>query len=257
MLSHRCDLRAVVVIGVSLRTMPITTCGHDTHVGCVRSHNEDAYLVEPTLGLGVVADGMGGHECGEVASKIVVECVLNEVQNGTSVAKSLLKAHHAVLDAAERGLGRCGMGSTALAIKMDGPQFEVVWVGDSRAYHWGGGRLTQITRDHSLVQQLVDRGEISLEQARTHPQRNYITQAIGMLSLEHLEVGRVQGRLSPGQQVLLCSDGLSGEVSDEEIAHVLAQDLSEQEKVDLLIHKALVNGGSDNITVLLVSAPGS
>lgn len=237
--------------------MPITTCGHDTHVGRVRKHNEDAYLIEPTLGLGIVADGMGGHECGEVASKIVVDCVREEVQGGTAVAKALVKAHHAVLDAAERGLGRCGMGSTAIVIKMDGHQFEVAWVGDSRAYIWSGGRLTQLTRDHSLVQQLVDRGEISHEQARTHPQRNYITQAIGMLSLERLEVGRVQGRLSPGQQVLLCTDGLNGEVSDAEIAEVLTQDLSEQKKVDLLIQKALLNGGSDNVTVLLVSAPGN
>lgn len=232
-------------------------CGHDTHVGRVRNHNEDAYLVEPTLGLGIVADGMGGHECGEVASRIVVDCIRKEVQEGTAVARSLVKAHHAVLDAAEKGLGRCGMGSTALVIKMDGQEFEVVWVGDSRAYVWNGARLIQITRDHSLVQQLVDRGEISLEDARTHPQRNYITQAIGMLSLEHLEVGRVKGRLSPGQQVLLCTDGLNGEVSDEEIAEVLARDLSEQEKVDLLIQKALMNGGSDNVTVLLVSAPGA
>jgi serine/threonine protein phosphatase PrpC len=235
--------------------MTIATCGHDTHVGRVRGHNEDTYLIEPSLGLGIVADGMGGHECGEVASKIVVDCVRDEVRNGTPVAQALLKAHHAVLNAAERGQGRCGMGSTALAIKMDASRFEIVWVGDSRAYIWSGGRLTQITRDHSLVQQLVDQGEITLEQARTHPQRNYITQAIGMLSLEHLEVGRVQGNLHRGQQILLCSDGLNGEVTDEEIAQILAQDLSEQEKVDLLIQKALDNGGSDNVTVLLVSGP--
>lgn len=237
--------------------MPITICGHDTHVGRVRSHNEDNYFVEPELGLGIVADGMGGHECGEIASRIVVDCVRKEVQDGISVAKALVKAHYAVLDAVEKGLGRCGMGSTALVIKMNGNQFEVAWVGDSRAYIWSGGRLTQITRDHSLVQQLVDRGEISVDEARTHPQRNYITQAIGMPSLEHLEVGHVQGRLSPGQQVLLCSDGLNGEVGEDEITAVLAQDLTEQQKVDRLIEKALANGGSDNITVLLMSAPGS
>lgn len=229
-------------------------CGHDTHTGHVRPHNEDCYLIDEALGLGVLADGMGGHECGEVASQVVVEQVRSEVRSGTPMAEALVKAHHAVLAAVRDGKGRSGMGSTALAVKMDGASFEVVWVGDSRAYLWGDGSLTQITRDHSLVQLMVDQGDISQEEAKTHPQRNFITQAIGMESLQRLEVGQVRGRLSSGQQLLLCSDGLSGEVDESQIVEVLSQTSDEQAKVDQLIQMTLDNGGRDNVTVLLVAS---
>ncbi len=235
--------------------MTIFTCGHDTHIGHIRPQNEDCYLIDAELRLGVLADGMGGHECGEVASKIVVEQIRREVRSGTSLAEALVKAHHAVLAAVRDGKGRAGMGSTALAVKIDDDSFEVVWVGDSRAYLWSHGALTQITRDHSLVQLMVDQGDITAEEAEFHPQRNFITQAIGMESLSRLEVGLVRGRLYPGQQILLCSDGLSGELSVDEITAILSQQADEQAKVDQLIQTALDNGGSDNVTVLLVSAP--
>lgn len=235
--------------------MAIDSCGHDTHAGLVRSHNEDSYLIDAHLGLGIVADGMGGHASGEVASQIVVAKVQDEVRAGTPMAEALVKAHHAVLEAVQAGKGKSGMGSTALAVKLDGHNFEVVWVGDSRAYLWNHGQLHQITRDHSLVQQLVDRQEITAQEALNHPQRHYITQAIGMEGLNRLEVGRVRGRLNSGQQILLCSDGLSSEVTDEEIVAILAMDVGDQAKVDKLILKALDNGGSDNVTVLLISAP--
>ncbi len=235
--------------------MTIFTCGHDTHIGHIRPQNEDCYLIDAELRLGVLADGMGGHECGEVASRIVVEQVREEVRAGTPLAEALVKAHHAVLAAVRDGKGRAGMGSTALAVKVEDGGFEVVWVGDSRAYLWSHGSLTQLTRDHSLVQLMVDQGDITAEEAEFHPQRNFITQAIGMESLNRLEVGLVRGRLYPGQQILLCSDGLSGELSVEEISQVLSQPIDEQAKVDQLIQMALNNGGSDNVTVLLVSAP--
>lgn len=234
--------------------MTIFICGHDTHTGHIRPHNEDCYLVDTELGLGVIADGMGGHESGEVASRIVVEEVQREVSAGTPMAEALVKAHRAVLAAVRDGKGRAGMGSTALAVKIDGDRFEVVWVGDSRAYLWNDGTLTQITRDHSLVQHLVDQGDITEAEAEVHPQRNFITQAIGMESLERLEVGQVRGRLREDQQILLCSDGLSGELSVEEISKVLLQRHSEQDTVDQLIQMTLDNGGRDNVTALLVSA---
>lgn len=233
--------------------MPGIHCGHDTHTGHVRPHNEDCYLIDMALGLGVLADGMGGHESGEVASRIVVERVHAAVKGGSTLAEALVEAHHAVLAAVHDGEGKPGMGSTALAVQLRDDQFELVWVGDSRAYLWHDGNLTQITRDHSLVQLMVDEGEISAEEAEHHPQRNFITQAIGMESLERLEVGHIRGRLTPGQQLLLCSDGLSGEVSADEIRQILAQDVDEQGKVDRLIQKTLDNGGRDNVTVLLVA----
>lgn len=233
--------------------MPFSNCGHVTHVGNVRQHNEDAYRIDTEHNFGVLADGMGGHEGGEIASRIVVECVCNEIREGRPMADALVQAHHAVRKAADNGEGKPGMGSTALALKIDGENFEIVWVGDSRAYLWNGETLTQITKDHSLVQTLVDEGSITAAEARVHPQRNYITQAIGMSDLQTMEVGRVQGRLYRGQQMLLCSDGLSGEVSDAEISEILKLELNEKQKTDLLIQKSLDNGGTDNVTVLLVA----
>ncbi len=232
--------------------MAFSNCGHVTHVGNVRTHNEDAYHIDIEHNFGVLADGMGGHEGGEIASRIVVECVCREIREGRSMAEALVQAHHAVRKAADNGEGKPGMGSTALVLKVDDENFEIVWVGDSRAYLWDGKKLTQITKDHSLVQQLVDKGRITVEQARVHPQRNYVTQAIGMSDLHTMEVGRVQGRLYRGQQLLLCSDGLSGDVSDLEIAEILKLDINEKQKTDLLIQKSLDNGGADNVTVLLV-----
>lgn len=233
--------------------MAFSHCGHVTHVGNVRAHNEDAYEIDAEYNFGVLADGMGGHEGGEIASRIVVDCVSREIRGGRPMAEAVVQAHHAVCKAADSGEGKPGMGSTALALKIDAENFEVVWVGDSRAYFWDGEILTQITKDHSVVQRLIDEGSITPEEARIHPQRNYITQAIGMSDLQTMEVGRVQGQVYYGQQLLLCSDGLSGEVSDLEIADILMRDLDEKQKTDLLIQKSLDNGGADNVTVLLVS----
>lgn len=227
--------------------------GYNSHIGNTRPHNEDSYTLDVELGLAVLADGMGGYEGGEIASRIVVECVEREVRQGTCMAESLVKAHKAVLAAAQNGDGRPGMGSTALALHVEDGYFEVVWVGDSRAYFWSGQTLVQLTTDHSLVQEMVELGEITSEEARHHPKRNYITQAIGMSELHNLKVGQVKGRVSQDQQILLCSDGLSGDVTTTEITEILAQELKEQQKVDLLIQRALDNGGSDNITTMLVS----
>ena len=157
--------------------MAFSNCGHMTHVGNVRQHNEDAYRIDAEYNFGVLADGMGGHEGGEIASRIVVECVSDEVRAGRPMADALVQAHRAVRKAAENGEGKPGMGSTALALKIDNDVFEIVWVGDSRAYHWDGEVLTQVTKDHSLVQTLVDEGSITAAEARVHPQRNYVTQA--------------------------------------------------------------------------------
>jgi len=234
--------------------MTIWSYGHGSHVGNVRDHNEDNYVVDPENGFCVLADGMGGHEGGEVASQIVVDRASGELIAGKTLPEALISAHHAVLDAVKEGRGRVGMGSTAIAIRINEDAFEIVWVGDSRIYLWDGQKLTQLTKDHSLVQNLVDQGTITEEEASYHPKRNYVTQACGMPHLYKMEVGRVLGSVKPEYQFLLCSDGLSGEVSSGEIADVLGLELNEQQKTDLLIKKALKNGGSDNITVVLLSA---
>jgi len=230
-------------------------CGHGTHVGKVRPHNEDSYLVDAEIGFSVLADGMGGHDGGEIASQIVVTHINADIHDGQLMVDAMINAHGAVLDAARKGEGRVGMGSTAVAIKMDDERFEIAWVGDSRAYCWDGVQLIQITKDHSLVQQMVDEGSITAEEASIHPQRNYITQSLGMPESQKLTVGQIKGRIYNSYQFLLCSDGLSDEVTHSEISGILGLDLTEQQKTDLLIKKAVDNGGSDNITVVLFSAP--
>lgn len=234
--------------------MTICVCGHDTHVGKVRDLNEDCYLVDSENGFCVLADGMGGHEGGELASQIVVDSVSAAFRAGKPLPEALISAHRAVIAAANDGRGREGMGATVIALKVSGGEFEIVWVGDSRVYLWDGDDLTQLTKDHSLVQHLVDTGTITAAQAIDHPQRHFVTQAIGMPQLHKMAVGRIQGVMKPAYRFLLCSDGLSGEVSHAEMSEVLGCDLSEQQKVDMLINRALENGGSDNVTVILLSA---
>jgi protein phosphatase len=131
-------------------------------------------------------------------------------------------------------------------------RFEVAWVGDSRAYLWNG-RLQQLSQDHSYVQELIEQGAITAEQARSHPHRNVVTQALGVTDPDNLRVETISGELKPGMQLLLCSDGLTEEVDDSEIERTLSRsDLSAQECVDQLIVAALDGGGSDNVTVVLV-----
>lgn len=235
--------------------MTFSVCGHGTHVGNVRTNNEDNYSVDPENGFGILADGMGGHKGGEVASQIVVDCVSAEVRVGKPMADAFIRAHRAVLEASEKGKGHKGMGSTAVAIKLDTEKYEIAWVGDSRAYCWDGEQLIQVSKDHSLVQSMVDEGFITAAEASVHPKRNYLTQSLGMPEIQTMKVGRVQGSLYQHYQFLLCSDGLSGEIANSEIADVFRRDISEQKKTDLLIRKAVEKGGADNITVVLFSAP--
>ena len=140
-----------------------------------------------------------------------------------------------------------------VAARVVGNRFEVAWVGDSRVYLWRDGQLAQLSQDHSYVQELIAQGAITTEQARSHPHRNVVTQALGVTDPQSLRVETVSGALKPGYQVMLCSDGLTEEVDDAIIASVLSrQDLTAQECVDHLILAALDGGGSDNVTVLLL-----
>ncbi len=223
-----------------------------TDVGRVRDHNEDNCGAFPELGLYIVADGMGGHAAGEVASAIAVEQIPALVQAGHSLVSAVEATHASILDAAESGQGRQGMGCTVVAMRFEGNFYEIAWVGDSRGYLWNGSELRPLTKDHSFVQELIDRGNISEEEALVHPQRNVITQALGAGTRQGLKVGRVAGQLQPDEVVLLCSDGLTGEVHDKEIAQILDQEQGLPQAADVLIRAANDNGGSDNITVILV-----
>ncbi len=226
--------------------------GHSTHVGLRREHNEDTYYADADLGLWLVADGMGGHEHGEVASALARDTLIQEVGNGAPLARAVQRADAEIIQHSNRKSEALPMGTTIVALRMVDNDYEVCWVGDSRVYLWDNS-LRQISQDHSYVQELILQGAITHEQARTHPHRNVVTQALGVTDPQSLRVETLRGTLAPGMQILLCSDGLTEEVDDTQIAAVLGRaDLSPQECVDHLILAALDGGGSDNITVILV-----
>lgn len=238
------------------------TLGVQSDVGRVRRHNEDSFAAREDLGLWVVADGMGGAAGGEVASAIVVEVVPRAVEQGADLSEAIAQANRSILDAVAAGRGKAGMGSTVVAAQMNGRDYTVAWVGDARAYVWGDG-LERVSRDHSRVQELLDAGMISEAEARNHPHRSVITRVLGGPDGTAADAEQISGSLKPGQSLLLCSDGLTSEVRDEEIAEVLSghlnanglEDGQGQAAVDRLVSLALEHGGNDNVTVLLVGLP--
>lgn len=227
--------------------------GHLTHVGLRRDLNEDTYYGDSELGLWLVADGMGGHEYGEVASALARDTIVREIRAGTSLVQAIRIADEEIIRTSRRRNDALPMGTTIVAARVNGTRFEVAWVGDSRVYLWRDGQLAQLSQDHSYVQELIATGAITHEQARSHPHRNVVTQALGVTDPRNLNVENMTGQLRPGMQLLLCSDGLTEEVDDAEIASVIGQhDCSAQECVDTLVAAALDGGGSDNITVVLI-----
>jgi len=228
-------------------------CG--THPGLARERNEDAYFADPKLGLWLIADGMGGHQAGEVASGIVVQEVSRAVRQGESLADAIDRAHMMVQMASEQVQGTKQMGSTVVALKMEGTHYQIAWVGDSRAYLWNGFELRQLTKDHTYVQLLLDFGMIMEDELFTHPSRNVICQGLGVGGGvgDSVKVDEVEGRLAVGDTLLLCSDGLTGEVRDYLISEVMAAGLDNEERLAQLIEAALAFGGSDNITIILVT----
>jgi serine/threonine protein phosphatase PrpC len=226
--------------------------GHLSHVGLRREHNEDTYYADSDLGLWLVADGMGGHEFGEVASALARDAVVREVKAGKPLGEAIRSADEEIIRQSRRRAESLPMGTTMVALRINQNKFELAWVGDSRAYLWNGA-LRQLSSDHSYVQELIDQGAITAEQARTHPHRNVVTQALGVTDPENLKVETIAGELRPGFQILLCSDGLTEEVDDATIASLLGHnELSAQECVDHLVSAALDGGGSDNVTVVVL-----
>ncbi len=225
-----------------------------THPGN-RDHNEDCFVADTEMGLGLVADGMGGYACGEVASELVRETVVDAIVHNEGLQEAIARAHGAVREAATNDHQKRGMGSTVIAFRLRGQDYELAWVGDSRAYLWDGQAATlhQITRDHSYVETLLASGAISQEEAINHPNRNLITQAVGVAGDDGLAIDWVQGRLGPSQQLLICSDGLVDEVLDDDIAAILAAAETLARAADQLIARAVANGGSDNVTVVIAA----
>ncbi|MBT2145053.1 MULTISPECIES: protein phosphatase 2C domain-containing protein [unclassified Rhodanobacter] len=226
--------------------------GHGTHVGLRRTRNEDTYYAGASLGLFLVADGMGGHQHGEVASALVRDAVVGLVGQGHSLIEAVHGAAERLLAHTRPRFDVLPMGTTIAVLRIIGDGYEVAWVGDSRIYQWKK-ELRQISHDHSLVQTLVEAGQLDPAQAAQHPQRNVLTQALGVTAIEQLHIGMARGQLEPGMGFLLCSDGLTEGVSDASIARTVARtDLAAQECVDQLLLSALDSGGDDNVTVLIV-----
>ncbi len=225
-----------------------------TDVGRVREHNEDSVLARPAAGLWAVSDGMGGYGNGDIASQAVVEA-LNTLAPNESAPAFLTEFEQKIIgvNAELRSLARSHnkriVGTTLVALIVHGVHYACVWCGDSRAYLYRDAKLSQLTRDHSEVQELVDRGVITKEQARTWPGRNVITRALGASDQAELEI--VDGQVHAGDRFLLCSDGLIAHVSDDEIVKGLAA-ANPQEACDDLLKLTLGRGASDNVSIIVV-----
>lgn len=232
-----------------------------TDKGKIRDQNED-YIYAPHDDGGyfaVVADGMGGHQAGEVASRLVVDTIIDSLKSLSPVSiteeiiiNALISANKNVWDEAHADEQKKGMGSTATVAVFNGPHMIIGHVGDSRAYLYRNGLLSQITKDHSYVQMLIDSGYITEKEAQRHPAKNIITRAVGID--ENIDVDIYSVLLNQGDIILLCSDGLNCVVSNEEIESTLNQDAASA--VDALIESALKHGGYDNISVVLAYMDG-
>ena len=216
-----------------------------------RRHNEDAWLVNPDTGLVLVADGVGGHHAGEVASQITAETIAQEVDAGSGLGEAVRAANLAVMAGVADGRGKSGMASTVVAATVRGAQFEIAWVGDSRAYLWDGS-LKLLTRDHSLIERLLASGEVQPHEVKDHPQRNVIVQAIGLQAESDLRVDTNAGVLRDGDILLLCSDGMSDVLDNATIAGILSETTSLEARCERLVERSIALGGRDNSTVILV-----
>ncbi len=228
-----------------------------THCGARRPHNEDAMIDRPDLGLWAVADGAGGHDAGEVASHMIVEALagippdlpapetLNEIRNRIG------EVHEALLAEAARRGPDVIIASTAVVVCVRGAHFACLWAGDSRAYRFADGVLEQVSHDHSLVQELVDAGQLAAADAEGHPHANIVTRAVGAASETPFTLDKVSDVLRPGERLLLCSDGLTKSVPETAIAALMKLD----DPAEALIAAALEREARDNVTAVVIEAP--
>lgn len=228
-----------------------------TDIGKSRPVNQDAYYL-PASGerFAVIADGMGGHRAGEVASAMAVSELTRWLRwavcpNEDALGHAVSEANHAVYAEAKRDPLKAGMGTTLTAVWMDTHDAYLAHVGDSRAYLYRKGGLMQLTRDHSLVGEMLEKGLITYKEALTHPQRNYITRALGTGKTIDPDILRID--YLPGDLWLLCTDGLTNHVTPYEMAFIIRKAASWEEKLEEMVLIALDRGGRDNITVLLVT----
>jgi protein phosphatase len=233
-----------------------------TDIGCVRKMNQDVYFyttqpIGPLPNLFIVADGMGGHRAGDFAARYAIDVCVESIKNCSHASpikaldEAVKLANSMVFEKSETNAEYQGMGTTMVLCFIESGQLYVANVGDSRLYLLGDG-FSQVTEDHSYVAAMVRAGEITEEEARFHPDKNMITRAIGVCDTVRIDYFEVD--LKSGDRILLCSDGLTNMVSDQEIGEILDQE-SPQQAVDDLVERAIDYGGADNITAIVV-VPG-
>ena len=229
-----------------------------TDVGSSRTSNEDAFALEPDLGLFIVADGMGGAQAGERAAAIAIETIVDGVRcsaparSAEVLSEAIRQANHNILNEAAENPDYQGMGTTVVAVLVEPPAAHIASVGDSRLYLWRSGHLQKITSDQTWVNEVGRSLGLSEEQIHNHPFRNVLTMAVG--ARERVEIHSHELALEAGDILLLCSDGLHGPLVDEDVAAALAPARPLPETAADLIARALDNGGPDNVTVVLLQS---
>ncbi|MDF2722571.1 MAG: protein serine/threonine phosphatase [Paenibacillus sp.] len=237
---------------------------HRTDTGLIRLINEDRAAVRNEWNgftLAIVADGMGGHQAGEIASQMAIEQIesaLMQVHTGMtdderkeSMRRAVVKANEDVFWFASKQPRYQGMGTTVVAVLATPETIIIGHIGDSRAYLLSGDAMNQLTEDHSLVNELIKSGQITTEEAHVHPLRNVVTRALG--TDKQVEVDIIERSWKPGDMLLMCSDGLSGLVQEGEMQRIVAEPQSLDWKANKLVDRALEEGGSDNVTVVLLA----
>ena len=235
-------------------------CGAQTDMGKVRTNNEDSFACDETIGLFVVADGMGGHNAGEVASKMAIELVMNHTRQLSSqlqpphaaevLSSGIKLANQAIYEAGQKYTQNQGMGTTIVAVQSHLKSYTIAWVGDSRIYMVRHGHIQQLSTDHSLVQEQINRGMISADQAETSEFKNVLTRALGVS--ETVEVDTAEIPAFEHDYIILCSDGLTRFVSDEQMRTIILNTATPAAIARALIDAANAGGGRDNITVVVL-----
>lgn len=228
-----------------------------TQTGPIRADNQDAILIDETIGLWLVADGMGGHAGGAKASRLASTTVRGALQEGWPLRAAILEAHKAIRSQQSAHPELSDMGTTIVALVECGDEYEICWVGDSRAYLFDfcRGRLDLLTRDHNLAGLMVEAGTLSASEAARHPKRHILTNCLGLPSEAAPKVDQFTGQWKSGEILLLCSDGLSGELSDQVISSMLAAGQPLDIVADRLMDQAIQAGARDNVSLILVESP--
>lgn len=227
----------------------MTRYGAQTATGTRHTTNEDSVGDAASRGVWLVADGMGGHAAGDTASRIVRDTMLSETASGATLFEAIEASHQAVVECAQRDANKTGMGSTIAALQIENHEAKVAWVGDSRVYLFRDGELKRLTKDHSYVQYLLEQGQISEAEVDSHPQRNVLTQTLGF---DQPKPDSTECELLPDDWLLLCSDGLTVEVTDAEIAQIMAAAETPQQAASDLVAKVVERHGKDDSSAIVV-----